>query len=273
MRANACRVPAMAILKAIVSSGWAAAGFLLMGCNFAAIEKCHEQMKSSQQVMNDMDRTPELEQVEAALLAVSRAHASCQSANRSDEVSKISEAKRRLEAQLKAMKAQAARPKKPKLTEAELVALEKKGDPSCPRGQQYEHHQDKRMIKCTGAQLVEMNWKQATSYFDNRGFAAHARGAVLRFEEGAKVYEFSFDKSESTSAPLCLTIVADPGIPWEEVVARTTGAHPARLKLSKPVSTKRGPLALLVEGSSAQYTVKLGKCEATPGQKPVKSLP
>jgi len=240
---------------------------ILSGCNPVAIKKCHDEMSTSQQAMMDMD-SDNIEQVEKALAAVNAAVSACEAAERADETSKVKDAQKKLSHQLEGLKEKANRPKLKPLSPAELEKLEKNGDPMCPRGQEYEHHQNKKMIRCTGAQLVEMNWQGASKYFKNRGLTAIPKGALLRFEKGARVYDFQFDKADSKRPPVCLSIVPDPGVSWQEVVARATGAHPQRLKLGKPVPSKVGPLAMLVEGTMEHVSVKLGKCEPTPGQKP-----
>ncbi len=242
---------------------------LLAGCDFAAIEKCHEQMKSSQQIMKDMD-SKEVSEVEVALAAVDKTHSACVKAGRDEEAAKVAGAQGQLRAQIMALKAQAERRQMSQLSPGELKALQKKGDSSCPKGQQYEHHQDKRMIRCTGAQLISMNWNQAVEYFGNRGYASHPQGALLRFEKGAKVYDYQFELQNSKKPARCLSVVAQPGSPWQTVVTRLTGVHPQKLKLGRSISTSRGALALLVEGNDQQYTVKIGDCKATPGQKEVK---
>lgn len=240
------------------------------GCDVQAIEECHDLMQSSQQVMLKMDSS-EIAEVEKSLQAVDSALQACKKANRADEVTKVEDAHRQLSAQAKGLRAQAERKKRPKLSDAQLTALQKSGDPSCPKGQQYEHHQNKALIDCTGPQLVDMNWTQASEYFERRGYSQHLEGARLRFESGVERYDFDFASVDSAKAPQCFSVVAKPGVPWQEIVTRATGVHPQKLKLEKPVITKRGPLDLLVEGSSEQYTVKLGKCDATRGQSAVKS--
>lgn len=253
---------------------WAAWGVLSLaaGCNPMAISKCHDEMQSSQEVMLKID-TENLEQVESALAAVTRAHDACVAADRDEEASQVADAKEKLTRQVQGLKEIANRPKKKALTEAELAKLVKVGDPDCPRGQQYEHHQNKQMVKCTGPQIIEMNWEQAKGHFERRGYSVIEKGSLLRLERGAHVYDFAFDKAQSKKGAQCLTIVPDPGVPWEEVVTRATSVHPKKLALDKPVPTKRGPLSLLVEGSLAHVTVKIGDCQPTVGQKPFVPAP
>lgn len=262
-------------MKYGVGRSWlvvAALGALAWGCNPMAISKCHDEMQSSQELMLKID-TENLEQVQEALVAVERAHAACVAADRDEEANQVADAREKLTRQVEGLKEIANRPKKKALSEAELAQLVKVGDPDCPRGQQYEHHQNKQMVKCTGPQIIEMNWEQAKGHFERRGYAVIEKGPLLRLERGAHVYDFEFDKAQSKKGPKCLTIVPDPGVPWEEVVTRATSVHPRKLGLDKPVPTKRGPLALLVEGTLEHVTVKIGDCQPTPGQKPFEAAP
>lgn len=256
---------------------WTVAVFLgvapvsLFGCDFTKIQKCHDEMKVSQDLMLQLSEKnrEDLAFAEKTHGAVKATLAACVAAKRGEEVAKITQAEREIAAHVKALKERAAREKLPKLSAAELLDLEKGGDPSCPMGQQYEHHQNKKRIKCRGPQIVEMNWKRAAEYFDRRGFLKHPKGSTLRVERGAQVIDFQYKTADSTDRAECVTIVADPGIPWQETVTRATGVHPRHLTLGKPVVTKKGELDLLVEGGPEQYTVKLGQCQPTPGQKPV----
>ncbi len=241
-------------------------GPLYVSCDFAAIKQCHSEMEGSQKAMLEMD-SEEIEQVKSALAAVVRTHEACVAAGRSDEVSKVADAKRKLEAQVRALEERAGRKKRPKLSEAELAALEKKGDPSCPKGQQYEHHQNNKLISCTGKQIVEMNAAEATEYLERRGFTLRSAPPLLRFEKGAESYDFHFEKENDPKAASCVSVVAAMGIAWEETVARLSGVHPQKLKLGSPVPVQSGARVLRVEGDQQQFTVKLGACSPTPGQK------
>lgn len=242
------------------------------GCNPVAVSKCHDEMKASQEEMLKID-TENLTQVESALVAVNRAHQACLAAERDDEVSKIAEAKQKLERQVAGLREIQNRVKSPPLTEEALAKLAQSGDPDCPRGQQYEHHQNKQMIRCTGPQLFEMNWQQAKGHFERRGYSIIEKDAHLRIERGAQVYDYFFSAPSSKAAAKCLAVVPDPGVPWQEVVSRLTSVHPQKLALDKPVPTKAGPRALLVEGDLEHSTVKIGDCEPTPGQKRFEEAP
>lgn len=244
-------------------------GFIVLGCDFGAIKKCHDEMGTSQQMMLEFSNgnREDLAQAQNTLGAVERTLTACKEAKRTEEVEKITDAHRQLTAHVKALEERAEREKRPKLSAEQLAELKKKGDPSCPKGQEYEHHQNKEVIKCTGPQLFEMSPPFVTEYFNRRGFKKSETGTHLAFERGAQVFEFSYAAISPSALPECVTIVADPGIPWQETVTRATGVQPMRLKLGKPVMTPRGARELLVEGGPEQFTVKLGKCQATPGQK------
>lgn len=250
-------------------------GAFTVGCDFAAIKACHDEMGVSQQMMIEFSNgdREDLAQAEKTLNAVDRTMAACKKAKRTEEVEKIADAQRQLTAHVAALKERAQREKRPKLSEAELAELKKKGDPSCPKGQEYEHHQNEQVIRCTGPQLYEMSPEEVTEYYKRRGFTKSVEGDRLRFERGAQVIDLEYEGLSAKSSAKCVSIVADPGIPWQETVTRATGVHPMRLELGKPVKTPRGPRDLLVEGGPHQFTVKIGKCAPTPGQKALTEEP
>lgn len=251
------------------------AGFMAVGCDFGAIKKCHDEMGVSQQMMVDFSNgdREDLAQAQKTLAAVERTLGACREAKRTEEVEKITDAHQKLVAHVKALEERAEREKRPKLTPEQLVELKAKGDRSCPKGQEYEHHQNGDVIKCTGPQMYEMTPDDVTEYFKRRGFRKSEKGNVLSFERGAQVLEFAYTNLSAGALPECVTIIADPGIPWQETVTRATGVQPLRLKLGKPVTTPKGPRDLLVEGGPEQFTVKLGKCSPTPGQKALLEAP
>lgn len=226
-------------------------------------------MGTSQQMMIEFSNgdREDLAEAEKTLAAVERTLGACKKAKRTEEVEKITDAHRQLVAHVKALQERSLREKRPKLTPDQLAELKAKGDRSCPKGQEYEHHQNGEVIRCTGPQMFEMSPPDVTEYFKRRGFRKTEEGTRLSFERGAQVYEFEYAELSSSALPQCLTIVADPGIPWQETVTRATGVQPMRLKLEKPVITPKGSRDLLVEGGPEQFTVKLGECAPTPGQK------
>jgi hypothetical protein len=232
-------------------------------------------MGASQQMMVEFSNgdREDLAQAQKTLAAVERTLAACKKAKRTEEVEKITDAHRQLVAHVKALEERAEREKRPKLTPEELAELKAQGDRSCPKGQEYEHHQNKEVIKCIGPQLFEMSPPDVTEYFKRRGFKKTETGNRLSFERGAQVFELDYAAISPSALPACLTIVADPGIPWQETVTRATGVQPPRLKLGSPVKTPKGLRDLLVEGGPEQFTVKIGKCAPTPGQKAFVEVP
>ncbi len=200
---------------------WVGVGALLAlgvgsGCNPVAISKCHDEMKASQEEMLKID-TENLAEVESALVAVNRAHAACVAAERDDEVSQIADAQKKLMRQVEGLRELQDRPKTPPLTEEALAKLAKTGDPDCPRGQQYEHHQNKQMIRCTGPQLVEMNWLQAKGHFERRGFSSIERGLIYVWSGVRRCMiistRFRTQRLDPSASPLCL-IREFPGRKW-----------------------------------------------------------
>lgn len=269
---NGSEGPKYALIGVVGAALFIACG--ATGCNFPKIQKCHDEMKKSQQAMLELSENREdLSLARSTLSAVKTTLQACREAERTEEVEKITQAEAEITAHVKALEERATREKRPKLTEAELDELEKKGDPTCPRGQQYEHHQDKRLIDCKGPQLFEMNWEQASEYWARRGFVERVDGSKLEFERGAQAITFHYPAAKSTSSARCLEIVADPGIHWQETVTRATGVQPRYLSLDKPVAAGNQKVPLLVEGGPEQYTVKLGDCQPTAGQEAVKEEP
>lgn len=244
------------------------AGVVLLGCNPLKFKECRDEMTSSQQVLLDMD-DQRLEDVEKSLKSVERALGACRGVIGESDVAKLDDAKTKLDKQLMGLRARAVVKPRPVLSEEQLARLQKQGDPGCPRGQEYEHPQNKQRVRCTGPQVMEMNWVTAIEQFNQRrGFAVQPQGSKLRFESGAEVVEFSFKEQNSKAPAQCVSVVGEPGISWQELVARATGVQPRVMKLDKPIPSARGPISLLVEGTPEQFVVKLGSCEPTPGQKP-----
>jgi hypothetical protein len=241
---------------------------LFAGCKSPESQLCSERYESSQKVVLGIDGSS-LESVAESLAAVDGALEACKTAGRGGEVKELEKARRQIKAQHEALEARALKAKRPQLTDAELADLEKNGDPTCPQGQGYEHHQNKKLIKCTGPQLVQMPWPQARKYFESRGYkqvttdlpAAVGGGSVLRMEYGSEAFTFHYPKAEDASAvPRCLVVQSAPGAAWQEVVARATGAHPARLEPGEPVRVGGRSLPVATEERDRQVTARLGDC-------------
>lgn len=233
---------------------------VLLGCESQEVKKCHAEMKVSQQALLSMD-PHELDSVKNTLEEIETTLAACKAAKRPDEVRDVLDAKRQVEAHLTQLEEQADRPKREKLSDAELKELIAKGDPNCPRGQGYEHGPSKKMIRCTGPLIPEMTLAQAQEHFQKRGYKLEQKKepAVLQAEHGAKRYELTYAEGAQKAAS-CTEVTAPPGMPWQEMTARLTGVHPKKLERTKPVPTKKGPVPLKVEGSESQFTIKLGQC-------------
>ncbi|HSC85740.1 MAG TPA: hypothetical protein VLC09_00635 [Polyangiaceae bacterium] len=238
-------------------------GVPAVGCDNAAAQKCHAEMSTAQAAllaMNAGDRA----NVQQVLGGIESALASCQAAGRSTEVKELTEAKANLSGHLVALDKRASQGSPHALTPEQLAKLIKEGDPACPRGHAYEHGDSKKTIRCTGPQLYEMSLAQAQDHYTRRGFslAIDPTRKRLKAEYGAEVVVFDFAESDSKKPAACLTLVAPPGIPWQEVVTRATGVPPARLTEGKPVQLDGRQLAVRLEGKGPDKTVLLGDCPA-----------
>src|SRR5690606_2295074 len=263
------RCRASSLMKVMILLGTGA----LSACNPFDFMACRDEMSSSQQVLIDMN-DQKLDDVEKSLSAVQRAIKACDGVASDSDTAKLRDAEAQLDKQRAGLRARAVPKERPKLSEEELAKLEKTGDRDCPQGQRYEHPQNKKMIRCTGSQVIDMAWAEAEQQFaQRRGFAQLSEGAKLKFELGAEVVEFEFETPKAKSRAKCVSITGQPGIAWQELVARATGVEPRVMKLGKPIPSKNGPLPLIVEGTAEQFVVKLGACGATPGQKPYIEAP
>ena len=238
------------------------------GCNPFEFKKCRDLMSASQQVLIDMD-DQKADDVAQSLSSVQATIQVCEGVAGDADVAKLRDAQAKLEKQLAGLRARGTQKERPPQSPEELAQLVKEGDRGCPRGQTYEHRQNKLVIRCTGPQLVEMSWSDAVEQFhERRGFAQKADGATLKFESGAEVVTFQFKSPQSAAPASCISVVGAPGIAWQELVARATGVQPRMMKLGRPLLTRWGTIAVLVEGTAEQFVVKLGGCAPTPGQKP-----
>lgn len=241
---------------------------MLFACNPFDFKACRDEMTSSQQVLIDMN-DQKIEDVEKSRSAVQKAIQACDGVAGDSDVAKLRDADTKLNKQLVGLRARAVPKERPQLSPEELVKLEKSGDHGCPKGQSYAHPQNKKMIRCTGSQVIDMDWAEAEEQFrERRGFAQMTNGNQLKFESGAEVFEFEFDSAKAKSRARCVAITGQPGIAWQELVARATGIQPRVMKFGQPLPSKNGPLPIIVEGTDEQFVVKLGTCRPTPGQKP-----
>jgi hypothetical protein len=235
-----------------------------LGCENEEVKACHAEMQVSQKALLEMDKT-DPKSVRETLGLVEKTLAVCEAAQRREEVKNIADAKRQVSAHLEALEERAARPERKKLSADEVAKLEREGDPNCPRGQGYEHPQSKQVIKCVGKQLAEMPKAVASEHFDKRGYKiTEAPDGGFKAEFGASAYEMRYAAGPG-QAPTCVRVTGKPGVPWQEIVARTTGVHPQRIKRDKPVKVGGNSLPLKVAGDPAQWTVILGDCGSDGG--------
>jgi hypothetical protein len=233
----------------------------LIGCDPDA-KLCREQMQSAQAVVAQVDGKSRAS-VEQSLAAVTTAHASCEKARLGSERELLLKAKRELSAQLELLVQRENRKKLDAPTAAELLELVKNGDASCPKGQAYKPRDSKNEVRCTGPQLVDMPAAALKTYYGERRFklTTTESPATLRAEHGAETFVFAFDRPDGT--PRCVTAYAVPGVSWQEVAARLTGAQPEKLKLGQPVKSSKGELLdLNVEHPTDQPKVTL--CHGSP---------
>ena len=202
-----------------------------------------------------------IDSLEQSLGAIDSALAQCKQAGRSHEVEELTKARNQISSHLELVKQKAARKQPPQSAE-QIAALEKQGDPKCPKGQFYKHRVSGKDIRCTGPQLVDMAWEQAETYFRSRGYKVSSRSnpPEVRAEYGAELFIFSFGKEKDPSAPRCLTIHPPPEASWQEATARATGVQPSRLKLNEPVRVAGREVPLKIEESPGKQLVRLGAC-------------
>jgi hypothetical protein len=221
---------------------------------------CHERMASAQTIVAQVD-SKSLPSLQQSLAAVTEAHAACEKAKLGTEREQLLKAKHELSAQVDLLEKRANRKKLQAPSADELARLVKSGDPTCPKGQAYKPQGSKDEVRCTGPQIADMNADSVKAYFSDRHFKLTSQDnpAEVRAELGSELYVFSYDRL-TDAAPRCVTAYAAPGLSWQELTARLTGAAPEKLKLGAPVKSGRGELELLVEHATDKPTVHLGNC-------------
>jgi hypothetical protein len=239
-------------------------GFVLLcaalgqaGCESADTKACQDNYLKTHALISGMD-SKAIEGVEPVLEAVEQTIALCQKANSQKELAELEKARKTLQSSADHLRQNGSRKE---LTPEELEKLLKDGDPNCPKGQSYNYRKTGKQVRCTGPQVVAFSRGQAEEYFKNRGFRLKLDGAHLEAAFGPESYQYEFTGSEDSAKTRCLKVSAALGIPWEESVARVTGAHPAQLKKGKEVRAQDGskwPLTHTDNEKQAVYT--LGKC-------------
>lgn|GEM_PF-592698 len=229
------------------------------GCENAAVKACHAAMTASQKSLLELKKEDRAN-VEAALTEVKMARDACAHAERPEESKKVADAVRSLENHLEALDERAKRVPKKEISEAEQKELERKGDPTCPRGEGYQLGKPPRMIKCTGKTMIEMTRSEVRALLEADGYhlLSGANESVVRAEHGSKVFEVQY--ADPASPPRCLKATPKPGVPWHETASRLTGVPQKRLTIGEEVPTPRGKMMLKVSGGTLQEQVLLGEC-------------
>jgi hypothetical protein len=250
-RAGSCRRPGgLFVLGLLLGLG------ALFGCESKAVKACRTKYMATHALVNAVD-TQKLESVEAALEAVIATRALCEAAELREELKQLKGVQSSLEGYSEYLRQYGNRKE---LTEQALQTLVKQGDPGCPTGQMYNYRKTGKQVRCTGPQIVTMNWKQAEEYYSARGFKLHTSGGQLKAEYGSESYTFYFKGPGDTGRASCVEVFASPGIPWEESVARVTGALPQRLEKGEPVQSKAGKFQIVHVEDETQAIYKLGDC-------------
>jgi hypothetical protein len=239
----------------VATSAFLVLAFGGSGCDSPETKRCLAAYESAQARVLKVDPKSKAS-VGESLAAVESALAGCRTANRHTEVDQLIKAKNELAAQSELLERRARRKRAKVPTPEELRRLEREGDPSCPRGQAYRVEGSKD-IRCTGPVLVEMTLPQAKAHFEELDYKIRTPApTTLAVEHGAERYDFTYSRAEGP--PSCVVLTPAPGLPWQEAVARATGANPGRLKNPGSLNTTRGPLVFTVD--EAKVIIRLGEC-------------
>ncbi|MBN1606586.1 MAG: hypothetical protein JW940_08120 [Polyangiaceae bacterium] len=234
-----------------------------LGCEQFTVQgrRCHAEMTEAQGMVKQIDSSS-IDSVSQSLTAVEVALSACTKAGMDSEVEQLKKARDQIAAHKERLRNRVSKNELPKLTPEELEALVRDGDPSCPKGQAYKQGATGKEVRCTGQQLVEMNFAEAQTFFKDRGFKLK-RGTsppTLEAEYGAEKYVYEWAPDGWYDPPQCLTIYPRPGIGWQETVARATGARQDRLVGNNTVDTPRGRLGLRVVQTLNKLIIHIGNC-------------
>jgi hypothetical protein len=127
----------------------------------------------------------------------------------------------------------------------------------------YKAEGSERQIRCVGPQPVRMSLATAREYYKGMGYrvTVSETPTVLKAEYGAELLVFSYASASDTQGPRCLTLYPPPQMPWQEAVARATGAQLPKIKQGAPVPLPDGEVPLRVEEGNDKLIVRLGICE------------
>jgi hypothetical protein len=229
-------------------------------CTSEKTKECLRQVEVASRASKEID-AKSIASVEQALAAVTAARSACDAAGRDGEVAQLDKGKKELAEHLERLRKRAADPARRPLGGAEIAVLVDKGDPHCPKGQAYKHSASGKEIRCTGPQIVDMNYAEARDYFERRGYKlTDVEPNALSAEHGSELVVLTYARPKDVEPPRCVTLYAPPEQSWQEATARVTGARPDRLEAGGTVSAKRGKLTLRVDADASSGTVRLGDC-------------
>jgi hypothetical protein len=235
---------------------------LLFGvaCKDEATIACQAELAKAQGIVKSSGSTAS--GVKESLAAVDAALSACRAAGRTSESEELSKARSELASHLEVLNQRSGRQRRAKPSAAETEELIKHGDPSCPRGMAYKAEDSDKQVRCIGPQPIRMPWAKVREYYKAQGFRVDATDAppTLRVEYGAERIVFGYEAANSANAPKCLTYYPAPGIPWQEAVARVTGADLRRIKRDSPVPLPDGDVPLHVDETKDKLVIALGAC-------------
>lgn len=247
------------ILRRTALGAWVVLGWGVAGCQPAEVKECRDRYLVTHAQVAAVD-PQDLVSVESALSAVDGNLEVCQRANLAEESKQLGIAKRKLESHQSYL---SSRGSQRELTSEQLDGLEKNGDPECPKGQAYQYKKSGKKIRCTGPQILSMNETEAKAYFGGRGFKLNSTDKGLKAELGSESYTFEYASNGRGNAAECVVIFSQPGIAWQETVARVTGAMPSRLKLGTPVRLGKLDVPYALETDPVQAILRFGTCAAS----------
>ncbi len=234
---------------------------LLLGCNSPETQRCKAEYDSSQKVVLGIDGSS-IDSVSESLRAVDGALDACKAAQRSGEVDNLVKARAQIQAQHDALVKRAGRTKRTPLTADELARFKRAATRAVPQGARLRARRDQDAHQVQRSAIAEMPWPLASKYFESHHLKLTKTDTQLSAEYGAEKFTFTYRKQNDAGPPVCLAIVAAPGIPWQEVTTRASGVHPDRMKRDEPLKMGGRSVQLAVGGDATQAVVSLGECAA-----------
>jgi hypothetical protein len=247
-----------AVMRRIAHALFGMAVFMLAACQGPKTKECLRQVGEASHASKELD-AKSTSSVESDLKVVESAIDACKTADRDDEVAQLEKARVALKAHLERLR-KAEEPANQPISDEQLAELVAKGDPHCPKGQAYKHAG--KEVRCTGPQLVDMTYGEAHDYLERHDFKlTDVPPSSLKAEHGAELFVFEFERPKDEEPARCVTIYPPPEQSWQEAVARASGARPGRLESGSSITTKRGKMALRVEGDASTGPIHIGDCK------------